>query len=492
MPEDAVLAVDVGTTGVNSVVYSSGGKRLASDYSEFPVYYPKPGWVEQDAEDWWTTTVSTVRECCRLIGRGHRVIAMSVTNQRETVVPVDREGKPLTRAMVWQDRRSSLQASGIKDRLGPGSIFEITGLNPDPYFTLPKILWWKKNQPRVFKNTWKFMLVHDFLMYRLTGEVLTDHTNASRTMLLDLGKREWSSDIADEFGLSLDKMPNPVLPGSPVAPLEPDIGRKLGIPGTPLVVAGGGDQQCSALGLGITGPGKVKSTTGTGTFIVAPVTDRDPRARGKIVYSAHAVPDTDIAEASIFTTGSLLAWIKRLLYHGEDYETLNREAQSSGAGARGLYTVPFFSGAGAPHWSPESRGMIHGLTLGHVRGDIARSVMEAVAFEIRTNLDVMLGLGIPVKELVLDGGAARSRLWNQIICNVVNKPCLVAGDVEATAAGAAVLAAVGAGLYPGVEEAVSSFASPGGTITPEKPDFQEYLRLYHGYDKLRQRALERD
>lgn len=483
--EDAVLAIDVGTTGVTSVLYSTSGERLSSSYSEFPIYHLQPGWVEQDAEDWWNTALLTVRET---IGKGdasHKVKAIAVTNQRETVVPVGKDGKPISRALVWQDRRSAPQASVIHERLGREELFRITGLTSDPYFSMPKILWWKANEPEVFNKAWKFMLVHDYVVYKLCGEVVTDRSNGSRTMLMDLAKRTWSEKIASEFGIDLDKMPRLVSSGEVVEDTTQESTKELRLSSPALVVAGGGDQQCSALGLGVIGPGKVKSTTGTGTFVVAPVDKREQGGMGKILYSAHAVHGVDVAESSIFTTGSLLAWLKRILYPGEDYDTLNREAEDSGVGARGLLLLPFLSGSGAPHWNPDAKGALTGLTLAHGRGDIVRAAMEAVAFEVRSNLETFEELGIPVEELRLDGGAANSKLWNSIFAEVCGRRCLVAEDVEATATGAGILACNGLKVYGDLKSTMEAFTSPFQKVLPGSEREHQYSEIYNQYAKFR-------
>ncbi|MEM1576980.1 MAG: FGGY-family carbohydrate kinase, partial [Archaeoglobaceae archaeon] len=360
-----VLGIDAGTTGIRAGVYSLDGKLVAQSYTEFPSYYPNPGWVEQNAEDWWKSVVKACNSAIKLANAENDIYAISVANQRETIVPISKSGTPLTRAIVWQDRRTVEEVKRIKSIMGE-EIFKLTGLKPDPYFSLPKILWWMKNYPDVVEKTWKFMLVHDYIIYRLTGNAFTDFSNASRTMLMDLRKREWSDKIAETFGVDLDKLPEIKNSGEIAGDLR---SREIEVRSRPVVAIGGGDQQCSALAQGVVEEGKIKSTTGTGTFMIAPV---EKMHGGDLIYSAHVVPKV-VAEVSIFTTGSLLEWVKRNFFPNDSYEVLNAEAKASGVGARGLMIFPFFSGAGCPHWNPEAKGSIYGLTLGHSRGDIARA-----------------------------------------------------------------------------------------------------------------------
>ncbi|MHA2021388.1 MAG: xylulokinase, partial [Candidatus Thorarchaeota archaeon] len=304
---ELVLAIDAGTTGVRSMFFKPTGEVVARAYEEFENYFPSPSWVEQEAEDWWTSTCSTVSTCFKSGSvKAEQVVGISVTNQRETVVPLDENGAALRRAIVWQDRRTVPECEWIKSQVPEEAIYSITGLTVDPYFTAPKILWIKKNQPEVFDKTHKFMLVHDYLIYRLSGLTITDHSNASRTMLFDVSKANWSDKMVDALGIPTDKLPDSIDPGTRVGELSEKAAKESGLNrGTP-IVAGGGDQQCAALGVGVVRQGSFKSTTGTGTFMLA-FSDKmrlDPDRR--VLCSRHVVPDAFVVEASMFTTGSAL------------------------------------------------------------------------------------------------------------------------------------------------------------------------------------------
>jgi D-xylulose kinase len=483
-----ILGIDAGTTGVTVGVYDLNGILVAKSYSEFETYYPKPGWVEQDAEHWWNSVVDACRQAVKIANAEDSIAAISVANQRETVVSVGKDGEPITRAIVWQDRRCIEEVDLIRKKIGEETVARITGLKPDPYFSLPKILWWMRYQPEVIEKSWKLMLVHDYIVYKLTGEVVTDYSNASRTMLMDLKSRRWSDEIASAFDFDLSLMPELVNSGEFVGETRGNVAEKLGINCKPLVVAGGGDQQCSALAQGVVEEGSVKSTTGTGTFMVAPV--EKVKDYGEIIYSSHVLPGVNVGEVSIFTTGSLLSWVKKSFYHGEGYEAVNAEAEESGIGARGLFILPFFSGAGCPHWNSHARGMIYGLTLAHSRGDIVRAVMEAVAFEVRTNVEVMGRKGIEVEELRLDGGAANSKLWNQIFADVTGRRCLVSSDVEATARGAATLAASGSEYFTGIKDALKVFLPEFTEVNPIEENRRVYEKVYREYVRIRDNYLK--
>ncbi|WP_456330350.1 FGGY-family carbohydrate kinase [Archaeoglobus sp.] len=482
-----ILGIDAGTTGVTVGVYDENGNLVAKSYSEFETYYPQPGWVEQDAEHWWNSIIDACRQAVKIANASDSITAIAVANQRETIVPVGKDGEPISRAIVWQDRRCKEEVELIRERIGEERVAEITGLKPDPYFSLPKILWWMRHTD-VIEKSWKLMLVHDYIVYKLTGEVVTDYSNASRTMLLDLHSRKWCDEIAEEFNFDISLLPDLVNSGEVVGEIRGNVAEKLGISSNPVVVAGGGDQQCSALAQGVVDEGSVKSTTGTGTFMVAPV--ERIRDYGDIIYSAHVLPDVNVGEVSIFTTGSLLSWIKKAFYHSEGYDVINEEAEKSGRGARGVFILPFFSGAGCPHWNSEAKGAIFGLTLAHNRGDIARAVMESVAFEVRTNIEVMEKKGIKIEEFRLDGGAANSRLWNQIFADVTGRRCLVSSDVEATARGAAILAASGSDNFSGIYDALETFLPEFTEVMPSEDGRKVYEEIYSRYVQLRDANLK--
>ncbi|MHA2212745.1 MAG: xylulokinase, partial [Candidatus Thorarchaeota archaeon] len=308
---ELVVAIDAGTTGVRSMIFDTAGIVINQAYEEFPSQFPHPSWVEQNASDWWASACNTLRICLSENAVNiEQIAAVSVTNQRETIVPVDSSGEPLRNAIVWQDRRTINQCNWIRSQLPPDDVYSITGLTVDPYFSAPKILWIKENEESVFENTDVFLLVHDYLLYKLTGRKVTDFSNASRTMLFDIEQERWSPRILESFGVPEEKLPEPVQSGTQIGELSRAAANETGLAlGTP-VVAGGGDQQCAALGVGVVREGSIKATTGTGTFMLAHSDSKrlDPKIR--VLCSRHVVPNSYVIEASMFTTGSALRWFR--------------------------------------------------------------------------------------------------------------------------------------------------------------------------------------
>jgi sugar (pentulose or hexulose) kinase len=309
-------------------------------------------------------------------------------------------------------------------------------------------------------------------------------------MLFDINKLKYSEEIASELELDLDKMPEALKSGTDVGEITTDetlFDKKT------LVVTGAGDQQSAALGVGVTSPGTIKLTTGTGSFMLAYLEKPNFDPNMRVLCSCHAVPGTWVQEASIFTTGAYLRWFRDELAHEEcieaeeqnmdPYDIITREAMESTVGANGLITIPHLVGAGAPHWNPYSRGVIFGLALGHKKKDLARAILEGVAFEVKKSIEVFQELNINPIELRLTGGGSRSDLWNQIFSDVLEITCVRNVIEEATSLGAAILAASGAGLFPDIAKAADNICKVDKKWLPDKSRHSMYDRLYRfSYD----------
>ncbi len=481
-----VAALDLGTTGCRTFIFDLAGTIIANDYQEWESYFPSPSYVEQDANVWWNSIKKTIERAIKKSGIDKTdIVSLSVTNQRETIVPVDKEGNPLHNALVWQDRRTIDQVEFIKKVVGIEKIYQTTGLTIDPYFSATKILWFKDQKPDIYKKTHKFLLVSDFIIHKLTGNFYTDFSNASRTMLFDIKNLHYSDEIASALEIDLDKMPEALESGIDIGEMITDdtlFDKKT------LVVTGAGDQQSAALGVGVVSPGEVKCTTGTGSFLLAFLGEPNFDPQKRVLCSCHAVPNTWVQEASIFTSGATLRWFRDQVGQvesalaketGQDpYELMTAQAEESPIGANGLVLIPHLVGAGAPHWNPLAKGILFGLALGHQRKDIYRAVLEGVAFEIRKNVEVFKELGIEPKELKLTGGGSRSDLWNHIIADVLGITCVRNVIEEATSLGAAILAASGAGLFPDISKAAENLCKVDKKWIPNEANNQLYEKIY--------------
>ncbi len=492
--DEFVLAIDVGTTGVRSIFYTIDGKPIVSSYEEFPSQFPQPSWVEQDANLWWNTVCTTIKRCLKSGLSSEYVIGISVTNQRETVVPVDENNHPIRNAIVWQDRRTVPQCDWIHENLTSDTIYSITGLTIDPYFTAPKLLWIKRHDESTFKKAHKFLLVHDFIISKLSGEYVTDRSNASRTMLFDINKSDWSKPLLEKMGIQSEKLPAVKIAGTKIGELTASAAKEIGLKeGTP-VVLGGGDQQCAALGVGVVRSGMTKSTTGTGTFILAYSEDVLLDSLKRVLCSCHVVPNAYVIESSIFTTGSALRWFRDNLGYRErtiaeelgvdPYEVLTEGASEVSPGSEGVLHIPHFVGAGAPHWNPHARAIFAGLALGHSRKHLIRAILEGVSYEIRTNLEVMNEIGLSISEVRVTGGATRSNLWMQIQSDILNLPIVLTELEEATALGAAILACKGVGVFSSIPEAAEEMVKPRERLLPTEQNREVYDKAYSRYQML--------
>jgi D-xylulose kinase len=497
LAKELLAAVDVGTTGCRTIIFNTNGKVVSHAYEEYASSFPSPSWVEQDASDWWRAVCSTAKTAlkkARIDPNG--IQGISITNQRETIVPVNSKGEPLRKAIVWQDRRTTAECSEIIAKIGAETVYSLTGLTVDPYFSGPKILWIKKNQSELFSNASKFLLVHDYVIMKLTGEFATEYSNASRTMLFDIRKMDWSDKICNELQIPKEKMPTLHPSGKVIGEVSAKASKETTFAvGTP-VVTGAGDQQAAAVGVGVTRTGRVKATTGTGTFILAFLNEPKYDDKRRVLCSCHAVPGKWINEASIFTTGAVYRWFRDQFAQAEKmeakqtgkdpYELLNDQASKIPPGSRGVLLIPHLMGSGAPHWNPYDRGVMIGFTLGHEKGCLIRAIMEGTAYEIRENIEIMNEMKIDIHELRVTGGATRSPTWNQIQSDVTGLPVIKGAVEEATSLGAAILAGVGAGIYKGVTEAADEMVAITDEYTPNRENFELYSKLFNIYKRTYQ------
>lgn len=482
--EETVLTLDLGTTAVKATLFTLDGEVRAQAAREYPTERPRPDWAEQDPEAWWEASVEAVRD----LGDLESVKVVSLTSQREGVVPVDAHGNPLARCIIWQDRRAHREAQELARVFG-GALHARTGMRPDPTFTAPKLLWMRRHDPEPFARARWFLQPRDFLYLRLTGCPATDPSLASRTMLWEVGKGAWWEEGLSYLGVRPDQFP-PVFPSTAMpGALSPEAAGAMGLrPGLP-VVLGAGDRACEAIGLGALG-GRVMVSTGT-TTNVSTATDTFPsRLDPRLLYSAHAIPGFYLIEQGLSTSGAILRWLRDEVLGGRwTYADLDRLAAESPPGARGLILLPFFMGARSTRWNPRARGAFLGLSLGHRLGDIVRSVLEGVAMEIRACLDLLREGGIPVVEIAAAGGGARSSLWNQILADAAGCPVAVPKELEAASLGAMILAAAGLGVVEEITSSWSVLNPPARLFGYREEVARRYEKLYSLYNAL-YRAME--
>jgi len=482
-----ILTCDLGTTSCKTTLFTSDGEIKNQSNVEYKTYYPKVGWAEQDADDWWGTAAKTIRECVEKLDENYEILCISLSSQRETFVPVDRHGRPLARAISWLDRRNTAQTEELIDHFGRSYLHNTTGMIPYPNFTSTKLLWMKQNALDILKQTYKILQPRDYIYYKLTGKYITDYSLASRTMMLNMRDGKWDKEIMDYVGVKESLMPDIYYshesPGVVSEEASTILGIKAGIP----VVVGGGDRCCEALGSGITGTSVMESTATAGN--ISYVTDKLPyNINEKILCTSHVIKNKWLMEQGLTTTGSVLRWFRDNIYYGGNdtpsYSSIDREIEESPIGSNKLLMLPFFMGARSSRFNPYAKGTLFGLDLSHKRGDIGRSIMEGVAFEVKACIDILTSMGMNVSDVVLMGGGAKADVWNSIKADVYNMAIKVPKITEASSFGAFLLGCYSVGIFRDAEESACKLNYIVKEFKPVKENSEIYMKYYEIYNEL--------
>lgn len=460
MSDAILLAIDQGTSSSRAIAFSTRGAVVALEQQAFEQLYPAPGWVEHDPEVIWATTLSTAREVLRRVREQQRTVAaIGVTNQRETTVVWDRRtGIPIHNAIVWQDRRTADACRKLANAGHEAEVAEKTGLILDPYFSATKLAWIFDRVPEARAAAQAghiaFGTVDSFLIWRLTQGRLhvTDATNASRTALFDIRKGRWDESLCALFDVPMSCLPEVRDSAGDFGVTDPSVfGEALPICGV------AGDQQAALVGQACFTAGDVKSTYGTGAFLVLNTGDRLVRSKTRLLSTiAYQLGGTVTyaLEGSILSAGSTIQWLRDglgLFARAAETEALARSVSDAG----GVYLVPAFTGLGAPHWDPDARGTIVGLTRGTGRAEIARAGLDSVAYQTRDLLDAMAADGVRPSMLKVDGGMAQNGFFLQRLADVLGLTILRPKMAESTAFGAACLAGLGRGVYGSLQDIAS-------------------------------------
>ncbi len=456
-PQPAILAIDQGTTSSRTILYDLAGKQICSTQQEFAQIYPQPGWVEHDPEQIFESVLHTLRATIKEgQERGYSPMACGITNQRETTIVWDRKtGRAIHNAIVWQDRRTAERCAALKAEGAEALVTQQSGLLLDPYFSATKIAWVLDQvegaRERAANGELAFGTVDSFLIWRLTnGRVhATDPTNASRTALYDIGAGTWSDDLLALFGVPAAILPEVKDCVADYGQIDPEH-CGLSIP----ILGVAGDQQAAGIGQACFNAGDLKSTFGTGSFLLvntgAKLLRSKNRLLGTIAYQLDG-QTTYALEGSILSAGSTVQWLRDglgLIEDAAECEPLARSVEDTG----GVYLVPAFAGLGAPHWDAEARGAILGLTRGSSKAHLVRAALESVAYQSRDLVEALAQDGVAVSTIRVDGGMVRNDWVMQFLSDVLHIPVERPTSIESTANGAAALAALGAGIYRSLDE----------------------------------------
>jgi glycerol kinase len=477
----SILALDQGTTGSTALVLHDDGTVLGRGYREIPQHFPEPGWVEHDPEDLFEATIAAARDAIR--EAGEMPVGLGITNQRETVVLWERATlRPVHRAIVWQDRRTAARCRELQAEGRESWVRECTGLVLDPYFSATKVEWLLRDpdlRRRAERGELALGTVDSWLVARLTDGArhVTDHTNASRTLLYDLTRRQWSAELCALFGVPMSLLPQLVRSAEVIGEAAH---RHLG---AAVPIAGlAGDQQAALFGQGCITAGSAKNTFGTGAFLLVHAGEACPRPGPGLLATAACGPRGEPAyalEGSVFIAGAAIQWLRDglgLVTRAAESEVLARSVADTG----GVHFVPAFVGLGSPHWEPEARGTITGLTRGTTRAHLVRAALESMAYGTLDLLEAMVaGTGLTVPALRVDGGASANDWLMQFQADVLGRPVERPAMVETTALGAGSLAGIALGLWRSADQLRQGIALTRFEPTGDPANRRERVDQWH-------------
>jgi xylulokinase len=452
-----LVGLDVGTTGVKALAITLDGEVVASAEESYPLSTPRSGWSEQDPGDWWRASETA-------LGRlGVEPERVGLSGQMHGLVCLDERDEVLRPAILWNDQRTGAECAEIEERVGLERLISLTGNRALPGFTAPKLLWLRRHEPDVYARIRRIVLPKDYVRLRLTGTWAIDAADASGTLLFDVANRHWSDDVLSALEIPPDWLP----------PAHEST-----------EIAGAGDQQAAAVGVGVIEPGLVSVVLGTSGVVLASLPAYAHDAEARVHAFCHALPGTWEAMGVMLNAAGSLRWLRDALAPHASFEELTSEAERWGAGVEGLTFLPYLQGERTPHADPDARGAFAGVSLQHDRGAFVRAVLEGVAYGLRDSLELLRALGVEPEKGRVSGGGARSRLWLEIVASVLALPLELTVVEEGSAYGAALLAGVASGQFADAREAVAACVRGRETIEPNPAWAQAYEEGYARFRAL--------
>lgn len=454
-----ILVLDVGTSSMRGILFSKEGVELLSKQCLYQPDYMAGGFVEQDPCDWECAMYEILRAISdEAKKRNVQIDAISLTSLRSSMIPVDKDVRPLCRAIMWQDKRTAGICEGLEAE--NERIVRLCGARVNPVFSGVKMAWVRKERPDIYKKTYKFLVVPDYLIYLLTGKLCTDYTYGSRSLLMNIRTCEWDEELLELFGVEKEKLCPLVEPGSVCGRLTKQIADKTGCPqGIPVITAGG-DQQCGAVGQGVVREGILSVTAGTGGFLLVAANEVPKGLKGDVICNYSAIKNQYILESSVLTCSSAFDWFRRNFYENYTYEELNEIIEKVPVGANSILCVPYFQGHAAPDWNSQARGVFSNITLHTKKADLLRALLEGICYEIANGIDVLKSY-VEVQDVWINGGLAGSEAFNTMQCDVYGMDLARRGKTDATARGALMVALCACGICKTVADAFEMVGSQG-------------------------------
>jgi xylulokinase len=454
--EPTLVGLDVGTSGVKALGLSPDGEIVARAEREYPLSTPRPGWAEQDPEDWWRAAEAALADL------GVRPATIGLSGQMHGLVALDERERVLRPAILWNDQRTAAECAEIEERVGLQRLIELTGNRALTGFTAPKLLWLRRHEPETYTRIRHVLLPKDYVRLRLEGRRAIDAADASGTLLFDVARRRWSEEVVEALELPYEWLP-------PVSEATE--------------VGAAGDQAAGALGVGIDRPGPLSVVLGTSGVVFAAQAEYRAEPEARLHSFCHAVPGTWHAMGVMLSAAGSLQWLHAAL-GSPPYEELLAEAERWEPGVEGLLFQPYLAGERTPHADPDARGAFTGLSLRHDRGALVRAVLEGVAYGLRDSLELLRGLGVEAEVGRVSGGGARSELWLRIVASVLSLPLERTVVEEGAAYGAALLGGVAGGVYADAHEAVAACVRVRDRVDPDPAWQAAYEEGYARYREL--------
>jgi xylulokinase len=491
-----LLAHDLGTSGNKATLYTIEGELIASKTYNYVTKYFNVNWAEQNPHDWWKAVCNSTRELIKDIDT-KQIVAVSFSGQMMGCVCVDRHGRPLRNSIIYADQRATKETDKILQKIDAMEFYKITGHRASPSYSLEKLMWIKENEPHIYRNTYKMLNAKDYIVFKLTGNMATDYTDASGTNAFDLNTYKWSEKIVDIAGIDGDKLPEAYDSTHVVGEITKKAATETGLrEGTPVII-GAGDGVCASVGAGCVKPGiaynYMGSTSWIGITAEKPIYDEKMRT----MTWAHAVPGYVNPMGTMQTAGTALAWAKNEICKIETkeamekgispYEIINKEIEKSVPGARGILFLPYLLGERTPHWNPNARGAFIGININHKREDLLRAVMEGITYNLNTIVNIFKNY-VPIDSMVVIGGGAKSKIWRQMMADIYNVRILKPNYLEeATSMGAAVIGGIGVGEFKDFD-AINKFIKIESDHIPNPAYREIYQKAYqvflHSYEAL--------
>lgn len=490
-----LIGVDVGTSGIKTIIIDEQGHLIASAFEDIPMFTPHPNWAEQDPADWWRATVNTIHTALSSADiNGDEVAGIGLAGQMHSSVMLDANNEVLRPSILWCDTRTSAQCRWITETVGEENLVKWVSNPALEGFTAPKIIWVRDNEPEIYEKIKRVVLPKDYIRFKLTGEFAMEVSDAAGTLLFDVQHRKWSEEMMNALGLPSDIMP-PVFESTEVCgAVTNEVATVTGLKaGTP-VVGGGADNTCGAVGTGIVRPGRALASLGTSGVVFAHMEDVQVDPELRVHSFCHSIPEKWYLMGVVLFAGGALQWLRNTIGDVEmsaarmldtdPYELMTRQAERAPVGSEGLLFLPYLMGERTPHKDADAKGAYIGLSGRHGRPHLIRSVIEGITFAMRDSIEIMRSLGLSLSEIRATGGGARSTFWRQIQADVYGAEVVTINVDEGPAFGATMLAAVGTGVFSHVEEATDALVKIVTRTEPDKDSAVRYEDYYQAFRSM--------